>query len=52
MNFLQMNVLFLALKVSLSFLLKLFDVNDFEPDNSKGKVYKIESFANEINLHN
>ena len=47
---LQMKVLFSALKVSLSFLLELFYMNDFESDNSEEKNYKIESFANEINL--
>ena len=46
-----MKVLFLALKVTLSFLLESFYVNDFESDNSKEKNYKIELFANEINLH-
>ena len=46
-----MKVLFSALKVTLSFLLELFAVNDFESDNSEEKNYKIESFPNEINLH-
>ena len=45
-----MKVLFSALKVSLSVLLELFYMNDFESDNSEEKNYKIESFANEINL--
>ena len=48
---LQMKVLFWVLKVTLSFLLELFDVNDFESDDSEEKNYKIELFANEINLH-
>ena len=47
---LQMKVLFVALKVTLFFLLELFDTNDFESDNSEEKNHKIESFANEINL--
>ena len=46
-----MKMLSSALKVTLSFHLELFDVNDFESDNSEEKNYKIESFANEINLH-
>ena len=46
-----MKVLSSALKVTLSFLLELFDANSFESVNFKGKTYKIESFANEINLH-
>ena len=46
-----MKVLSSALKLTLSFLLELFDANDFELDNSEEKNYKIESFANEINLH-
>ena len=45
-----MKVLFVALKVTLFFLLELFDTNDFESDNSEEKNHKIESFANEINL--
>ena len=48
---LQMKVLFWALKVTLSFLLELFNMNDFESDDSEEKNYKIELFANEINLH-
>ena len=48
---LQMKVLFSALKMTLSFLLELFNVNNFESDNSEEKNYKIESFPNEINLH-
>ena len=48
---LQIKVLFSALKVTLSFFLELFDVNDFESDNYEEKNYKIESFLNEINLH-
>ena len=36
--------------MTLSFFLELFDMNDFESDNSEEKNYKIESFANEINL--
>ena len=51
-NLLQMKVLPSALKVTLSFLLELFDVNDFESDNSVEKNYKIESFTNEINFPN
>ena len=47
---LQMKVLFSALKVAISFLLEFLDINDFESDNFEGKNYKIESFANEINL--
>ena len=47
-----MKVLPSALKVTLSFLLELFDVNHFQSDNSEERNYKIESFANEINLHN
>ena len=46
-----MKVFFSALKMTLSFLLELFNVNDFESDNSEEKNYKIESFPNEINLH-
>ena len=46
-----MKVLFSAWKVTISFLLELFDVNNFELDNSEEKNYKIESSANEINLH-
>ena len=46
-----MKVLFSALKMTLSFLLELFNVNNFESDNSEEKNYKIESFPNEINLH-
>ena len=46
-----MKVLFAALKVTISFLLELSDVNDFESDNSEEKNYEIESFPNEINLH-
>ena len=45
-----MKMLFSALKVTLSFFLELFDMNDFESDNSEEKNYKIESFANEISL--
>ena len=45
-----MKVLFSALKVAISFLLEFLDINDFESDNFEGKNYKIESFANEINL--
>ena len=45
-----MKMLFSALKVILSFFLELFDMNDFESDNSEEKNYKIESFANEISL--
>ena len=45
-----MKVLFSALKVTLSFLLELFNVNGFA-DNSEEKNYEIESFSNEINLH-
>ena len=45
-----MKVLFLALKVTLSFLLELFNVNGFA-DNSEDKNYEIESFPNETNLH-
>ena len=48
---LQMKWLSSALKVTLSFLLELFDIKDFESDNSEDKNYKIESTANEINLH-
>ena len=46
-----MKVLFSALKMTLSLLLELFNVNDFELDNSEEKNYEIESFPNEINLH-
>ena len=46
-----MKVLFWALKVTLSFLLELFNMNDFESDDSEERNYKIELFANEINLH-
>ena len=42
----QMKVFFSALKVTLSFLLELFDMNHFKSDNSEEKNYKIESFAN------
>ena len=45
-NLLQMKVLSSARKVTLSFLLELFDVHDFESDNSEEKNYKIESFTN------
>ena len=45
-----MKVLFSALKVTLFFLVELFNVNDFEWDNSEEKIYKIESFLNEIKL--
>ena len=48
---LQMKVLFSALKMILFFLLKLFNVNDLESDNSEEKNYKLESVPNEINLH-
>ena len=47
---LQMKMSFSALKVTLSFLLELFDVNEFESGNSEDKDYKIESFGSEINL--
>ena len=47
-----MKVLSSALKVIFSFLFELFDVNDFESDNFEEKNYKVESFANEINLPN
>ena len=47
-----MKVLSSALKVALSCLLELFDVRDFESDNSEEKNYKIESFTNEINFPN
>ena len=40
-----------ALKVTLSFLLELFNVKEFESGNSEDKNYKIESFGSEINLH-
>ena len=39
------------MKLTLFFFLKLFDENNFELDKSEDKNYKIESFANEINLH-
>ena len=45
-----MKVLSSALKVTLSFLSESFYVTDFESDNFEEKNYKIESFANEINL--
>ena len=46
---LQMKVLFSALKMTLPFVLELlFNVNDFELDNSEEKIYKIESFPNKI----
>ena len=48
---LQMKVLLSALKMILFFLLKLFNVNDLESDNSEEKNYKLESVPNEINLH-
>ena len=51
-NLIQMKVLPSVLKVTLSFLLELFDMNDFESDSSEEKKYKIESFANEISLNN
>ena len=35
-----MKVLFWALKVTLSFLLELFNVNDFESDDSEEKITK------------
>ena len=41
-----MKVLSSVRKVSLSFLLELFDAHDFESDNSEEKNYKIESFTN------
>ena len=48
----QMKVLSSALKMILSFLLKWFDVNYFESDNSEEKNYKIESLAaNQIHLN-
>ena len=52
LNLLQMKMLSSALKVTLFFLLELFDVHDFESDNSEGKSYKIEPFTNEINFPN
>ena len=45
-----MKMSFSALKVTLSFLLELLDVNEFESGNSEDKDYKIESFGSEINL--
>ena len=42
-----MKVLSSVLKVTLSFLLELFDAKDFELDNSEDKNYKTESFAND-----
>ena len=51
-NLIQMKVLSSALRVTLSFFLELFDMNDFESDNSGEKNYKIESFTNETSLHN
>ena len=51
-NLLQMKVLSSAQKATLSFLLELFDLHDFESDNSEEKNYKIESFTNEINFPN
>ena len=47
-----MKVLSSELEVTLSLLMDLFDMNDFESDNSEEKNYKIQSFANEISLHN
>ena len=47
-----MKVLSSELNVTLSLLMDLFDMNDFESDNSEEKNYKIQSFANEISLHN
>ena len=47
-----MKVLSSELKVTLSLLMDLFDMSDFESDNSEEKNYKIQSFANEISLHN
>ena len=41
----------LQIKVLFSFLLELFDVSDFESDNSEEKNWKIELFPNEINLY-
>ena len=41
-NLLQMKVLSSAAKVTLSFLFELFDVIDFESDNSEEKNYKIK----------
>ena len=38
-NLLQVKVLSSALKVILSFLLELFDIHDFESDNSEEKNY-------------
>ena len=46
-----MKVFIWAKKLTHFFFLKLFDENNFELDNSDDKNYKIESFANEINLH-
>ena len=51
-NLLQMKLLSLALKVTLSFLLNLFDANDFQSNNFEKKKYKIKSFVNEISLPN
>ena len=51
-NLLQMKVLSSALKVTLSFLLELFDANDFQSNNSEECNYKIESFVTKINLPN
>ena len=42
-----MKVLSSVLKVTLSFLLELFDAKDFELDNSEDKNYTTESFAND-----
>ena len=47
-----MKVLSSALKVTLSFLLELFDANDFQSNNSEESNYKIESFVTKINLPN
>ena len=47
-----MKVLSSALKVTISFLMVLIDVNDFQSNNYEEKNYKTESFVNEIDLPN
>ena len=43
-----MKILSSALKVTISFLLELIDVSDFQSNNYEEKNYKTESFVNEI----
>ena len=51
-NLIQMKVLSSAPKVILSLLLELFNMGNFESGKSEENNYKIESFPNEISLHN